>query len=223
MEKYAIIVAGGSGTRMKTEVPKQFLLLKGKPVLFHTIEKFNKLSASVKIILALPSNQISHWKNLCKKYKFNIEHKIVSGGKERFFSVKNGLKQVTEKSIVAVHDGVRPLVKTETIQKCFASAEKKGNAIPVISVNESLRKKKGNKNFSVNRKEFFIVQTPQCFRSEILKTAYKQNFSPQFTDDASVVEKSGKKIYFIDGNPENIKITTPVDLKMAEILMKNSD
>lgn len=222
MTKYAIIVAGGKGTRMKSGVPKQFLLLNGKPVLFHTLECFYHFDPLLKIILVLPRKHFSYWKKLCARYKFSLPHAMVAGGSERFFSVKNGLGLVKEKGIVAVHDGVRPLANKVTLKKCFDAAAKKGNAIPVIPITESLRQKKKKGSVRVNRQEFFIVQTPQCFDSEILKKAYRQKYSAEFTDDASVVEKSGIKIVLTEGNPENIKITSPADLKIAELLEKSA-
>lgn len=220
MKKFAIIVAGGSGTRMNSVVPKQFLLLNGKPVLFHTLECFHKFDPSIKIILVLPAKQFSYWKNLCIKYKFSIPHSVVAGGRKRFFSVKNGLGIIHERGIVAVHDGVRPLITNETIKKCFNTAQKKGNAIPVIPVIDSIRKKQNNGNVSVSRNDYFIVQTPQCFTSEILKKAYHQKYSLDFTDDASVIEKYGEKIQLVKGNAENIKITSPIDLFVAECYVK---
>lgn len=218
MTKYAIIVAGGKGTRMKSGVPKQFLLLNGKPVLFHTLECFHHFDPLLKIILVLPRKHFSQWKKLCARYNFFLPHSIVAGGRERFFSIKNGLNLIEEKSIVAIHDGVRPLVSKKTIKSCFDTASRKGNAVPVISVTESLRQKKKKGSIRVNRDDFFIVQTPQCFDSEILKKAYGHKYSKEFTDDASVVEKYGKKIFLTEGNLENIKITSPADLKVAEFL-----
>lgn len=219
MKSYAIIVAGGSGTRMNSAVPKQFLLLKGSPVLFHTLKRFYEYDSSINTILVLPEKHIAYWEKLCKKHKFSLPHQTVAGGKERFFSVRNALERITENAIIAIHDGVRPLVSIETIKTCFITAKKKGNAIPVIPIAESIRQKTKQGNKAVNRNEFCIVQTPQCFRSALLKKAYRQKFSSRFTDDASVVEKCGYKVNLVDGNRENIKITSPADLKIAETLL----
>jgi 2-C-methyl-D-erythritol 4-phosphate cytidylyltransferase len=223
MKNTVIIVAGGAGTRMGSTVPKQFLLISGKPVLMHTIEKFITFDNSLDLIVTLPENQIETWKNLCLQYKFNHSHKVVIGGFTRFHSVQNALAEVAADSeIVAVHDGVRPLVSIETIKKCFEIAESKGNAIPVIQVNESIRRISGNESEIVNRDGICIVQTPQVFRYAIIISAYRQAYAAEFTDDASVVEKSGCSINFIDGNRENIKITFPADIVFAEKLMQSN-
>ncbi len=222
MHKYAIIVAGGKGERMGENVPKQFLELAGKPILMHTIEKFYQTFPQTKIILALPENQIDFWEELCYKYGFTkIPHQIVAGGKTRFHSVKNALVLVKETGIVAVHDGVRPLVSTATITNCFAQAEKSGAAIPVVDVVDSLRfvSKQEQTNKAVARSCYKNVQTPQCFKSELLLEAYEQDFDESFTDDASVVEKLGHSIELVQGNIENIKITSPIDLIVAEDLL----
>ncbi len=215
MHKYAIIVAGGKGERMGTNVPKQFLLLKGKPILMHTIEKFKATFQKIEIIIVLPKNQFDFWEELCCKYQFtSIPFQIVKGGKTRFHSVKNALALIKEKSIVAIHDGVRPLVSSKTIKTCFSEAEKKGNAIPVIELVDSLRyvSKQNNTNKTVTRSCYKIVQTPQCFKSDLILKAYQQHYDASFTDDASVVEKMGETINLVNGNQENIKITTEKDL-----------
>jgi 2-C-methyl-D-erythritol 4-phosphate cytidylyltransferase len=219
MKKYIIIVAGGSGKRMQSDLPKQFLSIHGKPVLMHTIEKFFNYDASIHFVLALPQNQIETWKQLCTSHQFNITHTIVQGGNERFHSVLNALAEIKEKCLVAVHDGVRPLVNLETITNCFVMAEKKGNAIPVIPISESLRVVDENANKPVDRNKYKLVQTPQVFLSDLLLKAYQQKYTPEFTDDASVVEKMGITINLVEGNKENIKITTPVDLQIAEALI----
>jgi 2-C-methyl-D-erythritol 4-phosphate cytidylyltransferase len=222
MHKYAIIVAGGKGERMGVSTPKQFLELAGKPILMHTLEKFKQTIPTIKIILALPENQINFWEELCYKYEFvNTPHQIVKGGETRFHSVQNALKLVKEKSIVAIHDGVRPLVSSQTITNCFNEAETKGNAIPVIDVIESLRHvpKQDNTNKAVARSCYKLVQTPQCFTSETILKAYQQEFDIAFTDDASVVEKLGETIHLVEGNRENIKITTQEDIIIAEALI----
>lgn len=222
MHRYAIIVAGGKGERMGENTPKQFLELKGKPILMHTIEKFKSTFQDIEIILALPENQIDFWEELCVLHHFPFSPKrVVKGGKTRFKSVKNALAQVTEKGTVAIHDGVRPLVSSETLISCFETAEEKGNAIPVVDVVDSLRhvsKQEGTNN-AVTRSYYKAVQTPQCFNSELILKAYKQEFNPAFTDDASVVEKMGETINLVVGNTENIKITTQQDLLLAEALL----
>lgn len=220
MKKFVIIVAGGSGSRMGTEIPKQFLELCGKPVLMHTIQVFHDFDPESKIILVLPEDQQQFWKGLCLKHSFPLVHQIVSGGKTRFHSVKNGLSQISEEGIVFIHDGVRPLVSKETLNRCFETARKCGNAIPVLPVNESLRKQEGDQNISVDRSKYFSVQTPQTFRSEQILEAFKHDFDPAFTDDASVAEKAGFSIQMVEGNRENIKITTPTDLIIAEAFLK---
>lgn len=224
MHKYAIIVAGGKGERMGNSTPKQFLLLKNKPILMHTIEKFKQAFPNIKIILALPKNQIDFWEELCFKYNFtSIPHQIVAGGKTRFESVKNALQFITQESIIAVHDGVRPLVSEQLIKSCFSTTEKHSNAVPAIDVTDSLRfvSKSDGSNKTVTRSCYKNVQTPQCFSSKILLQAYQQPYNKSFTDDASVVENINVKINLIDGCKSNIKITTKEDLALAEHLLKN--
>jgi 2-C-methyl-D-erythritol 4-phosphate cytidylyltransferase len=218
MNLYALIVAGGTGTRMGTEIPKQFLELAGKPLLMHTIERFYTFDNSIKIITVLPENQFDHWKELQIKYSFSIYHTLVKGGTSRFMSVRNGLKEVDDNGLVAVHDGVRPLVNIDTIKRCFADAEKFGNAIPVISPSDSLRMITEQGNMPVNRQYIRIIQTPQVFDAKIIKKAYLQDYSPDFTDDATLIEKTGESIHLVEGNRENIKITSPEDLIIAEAL-----
>jgi 2-C-methyl-D-erythritol 4-phosphate cytidylyltransferase len=216
MEKIALIVAGGTGNRMNTAIPKQFMVMAGLPVLMHTIKKFWFFENSIKIILVLPENHISLWKKLCREYKFNISHAVRKGGETRFHSVKNGLRGIKPGSLVAIHDGVRPLVSRNTIKRCFAKAEKKGTAIPVIGISESVRLIEDSGNQMVDRDKYKIVQTPQVFKSELLIQAYKKPYSDSFTDDASVVESIGQEISLVEGNPENIKITGKLDMIVAE-------
>ncbi|MBA4407919.1 MAG: 2-C-methyl-D-erythritol 4-phosphate cytidylyltransferase [Bacteroidota bacterium] len=220
MKKFALIVAGGSGSRMGNEIPKQFLELCGKPVLMHTIQVFYDFDPECELILVLPEAQQEFWAGLCLKHSFNLAHRIATGGETRFQSVLNGLSQIEGDGIVFIHDGVRPLVSQTTLERCFETARIKGNAIPVLTVNESLRKLEGDKNISVDRSQYFRVQTPQTFRSEQILEAYKQDFDPAFTDDASVVEKARFAIHLVEGNSENIKITTPTDLIVAKALMR---
>jgi 2-C-methyl-D-erythritol 4-phosphate cytidylyltransferase len=220
MKKFVIIVAGGSGSRMGTEIPKQFLELCGKPVLMHTIQVFHDFDPESKIILVLPEDQQQFWKGLCLKHSFSLLHQVVSGGKTRFHSVLNGLSQIEDEGIVFIHDGVRPLVSRETLDRCLETAQKLGNAIPVLPVTESLRKLAGDLNISVDRSQYFSVQTPQTFRCEQILEAFQQDFDPAFTDDASVAEKAGFTIQMVEGNRENIKITTPIDLIFAVALLE---
>jgi 2-C-methyl-D-erythritol 4-phosphate cytidylyltransferase len=220
--KTAIIVAGGKGTRMQTDIPKQFLEILGKPILMHTLEAFYRYDASIQLILVLPSIQQGFWLELCKKHDFNLPHQIVSGGHTRFNSVQNALEHIRISGLVAVHDGVRPFVSVETISRCFKEAEKHGAAIPVVDLVDSIRQLTDAGSQSVDRTSYKLVQTPQVFNSEILIKAYKQDFSTRFTDDASVVEACGEEIKLVEGNPENIKITTAFDLKLAEILVDSN-
>ena len=218
MKKTAIILAGGSGKRFGSEIPKQFLLLNNKPILIHTILKFYNYDSNIEFIIVLPENQIEYWQNLCKKYNFKIKHKLVKGGKARFYSVKNGLDATPKTDLIAIHDSVRPLVRNLVIKTGFELAEKKGNAIPVIDVKNSYRMLENNASKHIDRDKLKIVQTPQIFKSEIIRKAYLQEFKPIFTDDASVVENLAYQINLFPGNEENIKITTKNDLKIAEII-----
>jgi 2-C-methyl-D-erythritol 4-phosphate cytidylyltransferase len=220
MKKFVIIVAGGSGSRMGTEIPKQFLELDGKPVLMRTIQVFHDFDPASEIILVLPEHQQQFWKGLCLKHSFGNIHQVVPGGKTRFHSVKNGLAKIAGEGIVFIHDGVRPLVSPETLNRCLTMAQKHGNAIPVLPVNESLRKTIGELSISIDRSQYFSVQTPQTFRSSQILEAFRQDFEPAFTDDASVAERAGFAIQLVEGNRENIKITTPTDLIIAEALLK---
>lgn len=220
MKKFVIIVAGGSGSRMGTQIPKQFLELCGRPVLMHTIQVFYDFDPESELILVLPETQHEFWAELCLKYSFSLPHQIANGGETRFHSVNNGLKLIKGEGIVFIHDGVRPLVSRQTLARCYETAANAGNAIPVLPVTESLRKKEGNQNCSVDRSLFFSVQTPQTFRSEIILKSFLQVYDQAFTDDASVAEKAGFTINMVEGNAENIKITSPVDLILAEALIQ---
>jgi 2-C-methyl-D-erythritol 4-phosphate cytidylyltransferase len=219
MDLYVVFVAGGSGKRMGVDTPKQFLELAGRPVLMHTIERFKEFNDTIEIITVLPENQLRFWNELQKKYSFDISNTLVKGGTKRFFSVKNGLEFVNTPGLVAIHDGVRPLVRVETIKRCFETAEKYGNAIPVISPADSLRIETEQGNNPVNRLQIKQVQTPQVFDAALIKKAYKQDYDPGFTDDATVLEKTGEKIQMVEGNRENIKITNPEDLFIAQTLL----
>ena len=220
MKKYIIIVAGGSGIRMNSTIPKQFIELQGRPILMHTIEKFANTISDIEIIVVLAKQLSDEWKQLCIKHKFTIPHQLTDGGETRFHSVNNGLALVPETCLVGVHDAARPLVNKQTIIKAFETAEQKGNASPAIPVSESIREVEGEKNKAVDRNNYFIIQTPQCFQTNLLKKAFLQTYRPEFTDDASVLEAMGEKINLIEGNLENIKITTSQDLLIAEALME---
>ena len=221
---YAIIVAGGSGSRMGTGIPKQFLELNGKPVLMHTITAFYQNKHHPHIILVLASADLERWEELKKKHHFDIPHQIIFGGAERFYSVKNGLSLIQQKnSVVAVHDAVRPLVSQNTINNCFQTATEKGNAIATVPAKDSVRKLKHGKSEALPRSEIYLVQTPQTFQLEQLTAAYQQDFDSFFTDDASVVEKAGYQINLEKGDEFNFKITFKEDLKLAETILKMQD
>ena len=220
MEKFLILVAGGKGKRMNSEVPKQFHIVAGKPVLMHTIERFGAYPENISILLVLPKPFIDFWKSLCKRYNFTIPHKLVEGGDSRFQSVKNGLREISDDCLAVIHDGVRPLPNNTTLHNVFKKAEKTGNAVPSVKLNESMRKIDGDESVPVNRKEFRLIQTPQAFHSKLIKKAYRQDCRETFTDDATVVEAMGVKINLVEGNYENIKITRPVDLRIEEAFMK---
>lgn len=222
MKKFAIIVAGGSGKRMGSIVPKQFLILAGKPVLMHTIEVFYELDSDMKIIVVLPESQVDRWRQLCEEYSFGIAHEVAIGGATRFESVKNGLALVDGEGIVGVHDGVRPLVAKDTLNRCYIEASAYGTAVPVSDSKESVRiVEEGGRSHAIDRSTVRMVQTPQVFKTKVLRDAYKQEFQPTFTDDASVVEAMGHIIHLTTGNKENIKITTPDDLIYAEALLRH--
>ncbi len=219
MKKFALIVAGGAGLRMGAEVPKQFLELSGKPILMRTIERFVSYDSSVYVIVVLPSDQFERWQQLCRQHDFSIRHELVAGGNSRFQSVKNGLDQIPDDGLVFIHDGVRPLVSEQTIKRCENMAAVTGNALPVMPVLESLRQLDGSVSKHVDRSRFRLVQTPQTFQNKLIKQAYCQPESDLFTDDASVCEAFGVEIHLVDGNPENIKVTHPIDLLIAETLL----
>lgn len=220
MTYYALIVAGGSGSRMNSKIPKQFLLLNGKPVIMHTVEAFYRSAYHPNIILVLNPETFDQWNELCRQYHFEIPVITVAGGANRFDSVKNGLMQVTGEGIVAIHDAVRPVVSEDLISRSFTTAEKSGNAVPAIRSKDSVRRGTEKSSQALNRDEIFLVQTPQTFKYEILRKAYEQPFEESFTDDASVVERSGEPIRLIEGDVRNIKITFPQDLLLAEYFLK---
>ena len=222
MTKNVIIVAGGKGKRMGSEIPKQFIVIGRYPIVMHTIKKFHDFDSEINIILALPESEIDYWENLCTRYNFNIKHKIAKAGKERFFSVRNALRIAPDAELTAIHDGVRPFVSLEVIKKGFDKAQKYKTAIAVINENNSVRIVKNKENKYFDRNKIRLVQTPQIFETKILKEAYQTNYCASFTDDASVVEANGNKIFLFAGNIENIKITTKFDLEFANYLLAQS-
>lgn len=220
MKYYAILVAGGSGSRMQNTIVKQFLLLDSKPVLMHTLEAFHQCALKPEILLVLNIHQHTYWDELCNTYGCTIPHQVIKGGEQRFHSVKNGLKTIKGKGIVAIHDAVRPLVSPELILKSFEVAEEKGNCVVGITPTDSIRRIMSNqKSESINRNEVTLIQTPQTFNLDILRKSYQKPFRNEFTDDASVAEYSGFEINMIEGERENIKITYPEDLEIASIFL----
>ena len=215
-----IIVAGGNGLRMGTELPKQFLSIGGIPVLMHTIRNLYNFDRTLQLILVLPSDELLNWNKLCTHFHFEIQHQVIAGGDTRFQSVKNGLSLASDCELIAVHDSVRPLVSHETLTRCINCAAECGAAIPVLSANESVREGNMSKSIPVDRSHYFLVQTPQVFKASILKESYGQTWIPEFTDDASVVENGGISVQLVLGNRENIKITFPEDLQIAELFLK---
>ncbi|MEA3443852.1 MAG: 2-C-methyl-D-erythritol 4-phosphate cytidylyltransferase [Bacteroidota bacterium] len=220
MKKNALIVAGGSGKRMNANIPKQFLLLGNEPVLMHSIRAFFSYDKNINIVLALPESQFDYWKKLCSDYNFSIPHLLVAGGETRFNSVKISVEKISE-GLVAIHDGVRPLVSLSTIERTFRLAKKQGNAVPIIGIDDSVRIVNKGGHAAFNRNQIKIVQTPQVFRVEEIKLACQQPYNPGFTDDATVLEAFGKEVFLIDGNVENIKITNPIDLIIAGAMINS--
>jgi 2-C-methyl-D-erythritol 4-phosphate cytidylyltransferase len=222
LKRFAIIVGGGSGTRMNTPVPKQFMLLDSKPVLQHTLLKFAEADPEMVLIVVLRPDQTGFWKELCTQYQFTVPHQLAEGGETRFQSVKNGLQLITEDGIIGIHDAARPLVSIKTISTAFKAAEMYGNAVPAIPLQDSIRQIVSGQSIAVDRTKYCAIQTPQCFEATLLKQAYEQEYKYTFTDDASVVEAAGGKIHLIDGNSDNIKITTPRDLIIADAILKST-
>lgn len=205
---------------MRSAIPKQFLELSGKPILQHTMEKFHRYNPEMEIILVLNEEYIVFWQDLLRTLQIIVPHQIVAGGEQRFHSVKNALNSITgETGIVGIHDAVRPLVSLKTIEICYSAARSRQSAVPVITLNDSLRMIQGQKSEMADRNKFRIVQTPQCFEINLLRAAFNQPYEEAFTDDASVVERYGEMVHLVEGNRENIKITTTEDLRMAEALL----
>ena len=216
---YAIIVGGGSGSRMQSDIPKQFLPLKGRPVLMHTIDAFHSSSLNPEIIVVLNVDYHKYWENLCKEHNYSIPHQLVRGGLKRFHSVQNGLKKIKGNAIVAIHDAVRPLINPKFIDLAFRQAEVIGTAIAAVGSRDSVRQRNQTGTMSLNREDIYLIQTPQVFKSDILRKAYKQDYRNEFTDDATVVDRSGVEINLIEGDIRNIKITFPEDILIAEIYL----
>ncbi len=229
MKRYVLIVAGGRGLRMGGDLPKQFIPMEGKPILMHTLEAFCRWDEQAELVLVLPDTHRPYWEMLCCEIGCRVPHRVASGGETRFHSVRNGLELIRPeleenrgKTLVAVHDGVRPFVSTKVITDCFQESEKGGAAIPVVSMVDSLRVCDGESSQPVDRARYVAVQTPQIFWGDVLLKAYDQPYSPLFTDDASVVEAYGHPVRLVSGNRENIKLTTQFDLLIAESLFRHS-
>ena len=216
MQIVALLVAGGKGERMNADIPKQFLLLNGTPILMHTLKQFSHFE---EIVLVLPPSQFKYWQELCNTYNFRQKHTLVAGGITRFHSVKNGLEKIADNTIVAIHDGVRPLISTSLINDLVSETKSGIGVIPIIPIKDSIRKVEGENSVHVDRSNLFGVQTPQCFLSTDIQKAYTQDFSNTFTDDASVFEANGGKINTLLGEEKNLKITTQEDLNIASILI----
>ncbi|WP_343634792.1 2-C-methyl-D-erythritol 4-phosphate cytidylyltransferase [Fluviicola sp.] len=215
-----IITAGGIGKRMGGSIPKQFLLLNDKPILMHTIEQLHAFDPAAELIVTLPPDYLKDWDEMCGKYAFTIPHEIIPGGDERFDSIKNALQKASGEWI-AVHDGVRPFISKAVLKQLLAEVKSHRAVIPVIPVKETLRIADGETNATVSRDHYRIVQTPQVFEAKLIQKAYEQKYATSFTDDASVVEAIGARVHLIPGNEENIKITTPLDLSLAALILKN--
>lgn len=213
-----IIVAGGSGTRMGADLPKQFIELNGLPILMHTLQHLHEMDAAMQLVLVLPEGQMDFWEQLCYKHNWRVPHLLANGGATRFLSVQSGLA-LAEGKLVGVHDGVRPFVSREVVQACFKAAEYNGAAIPVVPIIQSLRKLGNGGSKAADRNEYRAVQTPQCFQTELFKKAFARAEHTDYSDDATVVEASGHPISMVEGNNENIKITSPIDLELGQLII----
>jgi 2-C-methyl-D-erythritol 4-phosphate cytidylyltransferase len=220
MDLFLLITAGGQGTRMQADFPKQFIPVSGRPLLMRTIDIFKDVNPGIKIVLVLPDEQIPLWKDLCTEFDFQVDHQIARGGKERFHSVQNGLQHIPSDALVLIHDGVRPMVRPDTIQRVIETAQEKSNAVPCVVPTQSVRKVQDDGNSEVvDRSSLRLIQTPQAFHANIIKEAYTQEYQARFTDDATVLESIGHKIHLVEGNYSNIKVTHPADIKLVEALM----
>ncbi|MGC9151239.1 MAG: 2-C-methyl-D-erythritol 4-phosphate cytidylyltransferase [Microbacter sp.] len=224
MRRFAVIVAGGKGIRMNSPIPKQFIELRGKPVLMRSIEAFADFDRDIALFVVIPADHFNTWYDLCDQHHFNVPHHLVEGGNTRFESVSHALDLIHQEGVVAVHDGVRPLVSRALIQRCYETAEKMGSAIPTRPIVESLRQRTPHgKTMGVDRADYFIVQTPQVFNSIILKAAYRQQEPVNYSDDASLIDHFGIAVNLVEGERRNIKITDPIDLKVAEWVLSNDE
>lgn len=219
MQRSTIIVAGGSGKRMGAAIPKQFLLLHGEPLLFHTLRAFHAVDAQMPLVVVLPADHHTTWEDLCAHHDFAVPHTLVAGGAERFHSTLEGLNSVLHDGLVAVHDGVRPLVSPALIARCFNAAMVRGAAIPVVPISSSVRRVEGSTSHAVDRSALRAVQTPQCFKVDLLREAFELPYDPAFTDEATLVERLGVDVHLVEGEDHNIKVTTPFDLQVAELVL----
>ncbi len=213
-----IIVAGGSGTRMGANLPKQFIELNGTPILMHTIKNMHVMDVQMQLIVVLPQDQMTFWNKLCAQHQFQVSHQVVAGGVTRFVSVRNGLQEA-KGTLVGIHDGVRPFVSADVVEACFAEAERCGAAIPVVPIVQSLRQIDGRRSKAVDRSNYRAVQTPQCFQLHMIRNAFEKAAHIDYSDDATVMEAAGHEIALVGGNSENIKITSPIDLELARLIV----
>lgn len=219
MQRSTILVAGGSGTRLGGPVPKQFQEVKGRPLLMWTVEAFHRADPAMSLIVVLPGPHINLWRSLCGAHGLSIPHDVVPGGEQRWHSVRAGLAIVRHDGVVGVHDGVRPLVSSALVQRCFDAAERTGSGIPVVPVVPSVRETTAHGSRALDRSRLLAVQTPQCFRAELLRRAFEQPYDPAFTDEATLVERSGTAVHLVQGEEDNIKVTTAMDLLVAAHLL----
>lgn len=222
MNQYAVIVAGGQGLRMQSDLPKQFISIAGKPILMHTLQAFHAYQRDLPVILVLPEQEHARWTQLCKQYSFDLPHEVVTGGSCRPFSVRNGVRYINDAdSLVAIHDGVRPLVSADLISRSFSMAEKYGSAIASVPLKDSIREMTPSGSQSRDRTQYRLMQTPQTFHTSLLLDAYRTiEVLEDFSDEASLVEAAGAKVQLIAGDYQNIKVTTPEDLKIAEAFLQ---
>lgn len=223
MRKYAIVVAGGTGSRMKGDLPKQFMLLSGKPVICYSIEAFAAYDSTIEIILVIHPQYIPYWEQLSAKFHLTSQPLVVAGGETRFDSVKNGLMKIVEDGFVAVHDAARPVIQADFIRNIFATASEFGSAMPGVPLNDTIRIVEGDSTRQLDRTFLQAMQTPQVFKVSELKQAYTQSFSEMFTDDASVMQSAGFPLHLTEGRPENIKITHSQDIELAEVFLKRKN
>lgn len=223
IKKYAVVVAGGSGKRMNSSIPKQFLEINGLPILMHTIYAFHNYDSNIDIVLVLAESDMDYWAKLCKKHNFQVPHKLQMGGETRFQSVKAGLSLINTSGVVAIHDGVRPLITPDILQRSYEAGYKNGSAITSVEMKESIRMVTPTKSKALDRKEYRTIQTPQVFKCRLIKDAYLIEENETLTDDASVAEKAGYIIHLIEGSYENLKITTPEDIVLAEAILNQRE